>query len=239
MGTDTNAQTIQYIYTGLKNQLMQPIVPQIVKPLWENFSNYSYFKGREIESPAQRRLLPEHRSDEYTSEFAKMIGEQTGSSPLKIDNLLKGYTGSAGTILFQVLDGLMREGKGEPPERALWQTPMISSFFQRPDGARQIIDFYEASTHISQVVQSMKLMQQAEPDKLPEFIKAHQKELMLAPMAEDAGRKMTDLRKLKKSVMNNETLTGEQKRKMLDQIRKDEIAITSPVNQAARKVNGQ
>jgi hypothetical protein len=237
MKVDTDKQTMKYIGTGIMNQLMQPLVPQAVKPLVENFANYSFFKGREIENGAQKRLLPEHRSDDYTSELAKFIGEQSGSSPLKIDNVLKGYTGTIGTITLQLLDGMMREGKGEPPERALWQIPGISSFIQRPDGARQIIDFYESSTGISQVAQSMKLLRQSDPAKLSAFIKEHQKELMLENVAEDTGRRMTDLRKLDKTIRNHPTMPGADKRKMLDEIRQRQIQLTKPVNETIRKVS--
>lgn len=239
MKVDTNRQTLSYVGTGILNQLMQPLVPQAIKPAFENAINYSFFKGRKIESEAQSRLLPEYRSDDYTSEIAKSIGEATGTSPLKIDNLMKGYSGTIGTIVFQVMDGLMRDGKGEAPERAIWQTPGISSFFQRPDGARQIIDFYEASVKISEVTQSLKLLQASDPAKLPEFIEKHKAELMLGDVTEETGKKMTDLRKLKRSVQNHPTMPGADKRKMLDQIRQTEIELTKPINETIRKVTNQ
>jgi len=83
-------------------------------PFVETIANHSFFKERPL-VPAwmQESRLPEDQYTRYTSGTAKQLGKLFGVSPIKIDNLLSGYTGGWGLDLARGVDqiaGGIRDG---------------------------------------------------------------------------------------------------------------------------------
>lgn len=228
-GHDRADQTVGALKRGAENNLLQPMIPQAIKPMVENYFNYSTFKGGPIENAAQKQLLPEERWDEYTSQAARRIGKASGQSPLQIDNLLRGYFGTMGQFGLGLMDSLMRpESQGPKADYALWNAPMVGSLFQRPDGAGKIIDFYEFHTQVDQAARTLKQIQQyGDPEKLQKFVKDHQKELALQPAVDRLAQGMSAITKMERQIQNSPAMTGEQKRKLLDELRKRKSEIAA------------
>jgi hypothetical protein len=93
----------------LNNFSFNPI-PQAVKPLVEVGTNYDFFRAREMESLGVRGLPTEQRSYSTTSEFAKLIGQASaalGISPIEVEALVNGYTGSMGGLMLAGTDSLL------------------------------------------------------------------------------------------------------------------------------------
>lgn len=238
MGLDRADQTKDALIRGAKNNLMQPVIPQAVKPIAENMTNYSQFRGAPIENAAQKQLLPEERWDEYTSQLARRIGETTGQSPLMVDNLLRGYLGTVGQFGLQFADSLMRpESQGEKADYAIWNTPVVGSFFQRPDAAGKILDFYEFREKVDEAAKSYKqAMQFGDHKKAKEYGEKYRGEMAVQPQVDRIGREMSALTKKDRLILNSPKLTGEQKRKMSDEIRKRKIALAAKALELRKEV---
>ena len=82
------------------SNMIPGIVPTLFLPILEWQANYSYFKGRQLVGSKYQRLPDELQYNDYTSELSKGIGSVLKVSPMKIDNLVRGYTGTMGTLLW-------------------------------------------------------------------------------------------------------------------------------------------
>ena len=236
---DTNAQTRRAIATGIVSQLGMNPVPQLVKPPLENFFNYSMFKGRPIENATQQKLLPAYRSDQYTSELAKKAGVATGQSPMMIDNLMKGYSGTVGAAVLSMMDNMMREYKGEKPDTPIYQMPIIGSFLQRPDGARQVLDFYEAQSEIAKTAQTLKFLQSTDPASARKFYQEHKDKISLEPLAANTTKELTEFKRREQAIRDHPTFTGAQKRQLLDELTQRKLERAKQVNMKINKVTNQ
>lgn len=95
---------------AFSSNMIPGVVPTLFLPILEWQANYSYFKGRQLVGSKYQRLPDELQYNDYTSELSKGIGSVLKVSPMKIDNLVRGYTGTMG--------GLLWSAAGEPFAKA-------------------------------------------------------------------------------------------------------------------------
>jgi len=124
-------------------------IPQFAKPALEDATNYSFFTGRPLESAAMQNLAPEQRITSNTSQLAQDVGSATGLSPIKIDNLLTGYTGSIGTFVIGMVDKLLAPDNA--PSTPFNREPIVRALVTNPNTARDTDRFYEIKNMADQV----------------------------------------------------------------------------------------
>jgi hypothetical protein len=121
--------------------------PQGIKPALETAINYSFFTGRPIESERLQRYEPGERYTDRTSELVKSIGGALNISPVKIEYLIKGYTGSLPLAIVSLSNPILRSSEaGEQPETRSFigsETPLIGSFFQAKDASGLVNKAYK------------------------------------------------------------------------------------------------
>lgn len=112
---------------AFRDNMVPGVLPTLILPLIEWSANYSFFKGRPLVSNKYSRLPDELQYNDYTSELSKGIGSALKLSPMKIDNLVRGYTGTMGALLWNVL--------GEPfakannlPAKHFSELPFVRDF---------------------------------------------------------------------------------------------------------------
>ena len=127
----------------------------LITPLLENAANYSWFRKNQIVGMKNQRLPGEMQYTSGTSELSKMIGGSApvkaivkgGYSPSKIDNLIRGYTGTLGIIAWQWLGEGARALQGKEdlrPEKHLKEQPFIREFFVNDYSLnRSLNEFYD------------------------------------------------------------------------------------------------
>ena len=84
------------------SNVIPSVLPTLILPLIEWSANYSFFKGRPIVGNKYSRLPDELQYNDYTSELSKGIGSTFKISPMKFDNLVRGYTGTMGALLWSM-----------------------------------------------------------------------------------------------------------------------------------------
>jgi hypothetical protein len=94
MGEDTGEQVRASIARQVLGTLSFNPIPQAVLPLIEASSNYSFFLQRDIVGMGKKDLAPEFQTSEGTSQIAIQLGQTLGISPMKIDYVIRGYTGA-------------------------------------------------------------------------------------------------------------------------------------------------
>ena len=128
------------------------LMPAAAKPLLENLTGYSFFTGRQLETKTEQMEKPEFRFRDNTSEVAKQLGSTFGLSPVKVDNLIRGYTGSMGLAMVQAFNFAMPTG-GTPEQatKRLSDMPVVGPLFQPRDAGGIVGAVYDRMTEINEV----------------------------------------------------------------------------------------
>lgn len=125
------------------SNMVPSVVPTLFLPILEWQANYSYFKGRQIVGSKYQRLPDELQYNDYTSELSKGIGSAAKISPMKIDNLVRGYTGTMGGLLWSVLGEPFAKAQNLPKKR-IGELPFIRDFnVTDANLSRPMNDFYD------------------------------------------------------------------------------------------------
>ena len=103
------------------------IFPTVLLPIIEWQVNYSFFRSQNIANRRLQQLPDELQYTNSTSEVSKAIGKATGLSPVKIDNTIRGYTGTMGMFLAQAPDRLVAD-KRNLPEKKISEMTFLRDF---------------------------------------------------------------------------------------------------------------
>ena len=103
------------------------IIPTVFLPIIEWQANYSFFRGQNIANRRLQQLPDELQYTNSTSEVSKAIGKAAGLSPVKIDNTIRGYTGTMGMFLAQAPDRLVAD-KRNLPEKKISELTFLRDF---------------------------------------------------------------------------------------------------------------
>jgi hypothetical protein len=233
------------VRTFLSTFQMNPL-PQIVKPAIEVVFNQNFYQGRKIEPAYLEGLAPEYRYTEQTSEASKLISKALlgAASPVQIDHLIRGYFGSIGSYLVDLSGAAIEMFDTEHGEKA--DAPLlaykygIGRFYQRPEGSGKINKFYSAAEDVSQVFQSyMKLMERGDveeaqkiAEKSPEKIAAND---YFSAIKQALGEVRSDMRR----VNSDKTMSGEEKKDLLEKLRLRQIELTKDIYNVRREIRRQ
>lgn len=124
---DKDKDAVSNFLKAFSSNMMPSVLPTLILPLIEWSANYSFFKGRPLVGNKYSRLPDELQYNDYTSELSKGIGSALKVSPMKIDNLVRGYTGTMGALLWSMA--------GEPfakannlPSKHFSELPFVRDF---------------------------------------------------------------------------------------------------------------
>ena len=215
-------------------------IPQAAKPLIEYGMGKSFYTGRDILSAHEKSLLPEEQFRVNTSEAAKLIGKAAGTSPILLEELVKGYTGTMGLAFLQAVS--IGIPKGNTPEKAaarLSDTPLVGGAFQ-PNDAGGIInatyDRYEDSIKLKRTVDSM--MNEGRMAEAKELLQTRSNEYLAAEMGDFFASQMKELTQFEKAVQAMD-ITPEEKRQRLTNIRKLKTTLAESSRRAVDRIAPQ
>jgi len=212
-------------------------IPQGMKPLIEAGLGQSFYTGRGIMSPHEERLLPEAQFRENTSQVAKTVGAAAGVSPIVLEQLVQGYTGTLGIALLQAVS--MPFGKSDSPEKAfkrLSEMPLVGGAFQPNDAGGIINRAYDRMQEFSKVKATVDdLLERGEKSKAMELIDSKAKQYEAGEIAHDFTTTMAEMSQYERAIRAS-NLDGEQKRERLDDIRKIKIRYAETMRGAVDKI---
>lgn len=99
---DKDKDAVSNFLKAFSSNMIPSVLPTLILPLIEWSANYSFYKGRPLVGNKYSRLPDELQYNDYTSELSKGIGSALKLSPMKIDNLVRGYTGTMGALLWSM-----------------------------------------------------------------------------------------------------------------------------------------
>lgn len=191
-------------------------MPTAVIPIFEAMTNHSLFRQRNIIPQSQENLPAHLQYGANTSEVAKFVGDKINVSPYIVDNTIRGYGGGLAGLGLSAVDAASG-AKENNASKKWYEAPGLRGFtaapYQSSNSVQRVYDDYKEQEKLHN---EFKLTGQR-PDgyDAKEFAKL-----------KNASDSLKGLNKASKAIINNERMSGEQKREQLDKInmRKANIA---------------
>lgn len=207
-------------------------VPAVIRPILENMTNYSFFLQRELEPKSVQGQEPGFRSTSGTSELAKAIGETANISPIKIDNLIRGMFGMMGATTLMATDALVNPTR---PDRPLYQLPFASIFLYDTIGGKAKTEFYDLRERVGTAVTTYNDLKDKNPEKAEAYGEKNANLLSAAPTINQYLKQLNDLGRIRRLLEQGTEemlgMTGEERRKEIDEIRRAENELVSFVRE--------
>ena len=150
------------IYRQLGTSAQLPFISgdigiQALKPFFEAIINRNSFTGGEIVPYYKEKELPAYQARQSSNEVARLLGEALNISPMKIEHVLSGYTGTLGGYVLDIMDVFSRSVTGTPimPPR-LTDIPVLKRLLidiDKAGGLQQ--SFYELRTEVNRATATL------------------------------------------------------------------------------------
>jgi hypothetical protein len=215
------------------------LTPQLIKPALEVGVNYSFFTGNPIIGQGMKNVDPAQQFTSGTSELAKAIGGLTNVSPMKLDYLIRGYTGMLGAFALDATDALANPDRMDKPINRL---PQVSTFMYDPTGRGYKSDFYRFREDVDRVVDTVNLFKrEGRGQELLEYLTPERAQIYaMRGVVSKVQDTLSNLRKHRNIIANDPNMSGEEKRRITDDILAREKEILSAYNvPALREMAGR
>lgn len=202
----------QFAKDAAFDMLKIPFMFTALTPLIENFTNKSFFTGGPIVPRRDQDLLPEDQYGVNTSLTARTVGKLTGTSPYKVDNLVRGYGAGLGRYTTAGTDKVLEKaGVGKMPpqeEKKISELPIINAFtVDSTGGGKAMDDFYKRLDDLVKREKSNEKNQVVDKE-----VKA------VSDGMERASRSISEKRKKYREIQGSFTMSPAEKRKKLDEL---------------------
>jgi hypothetical protein len=228
-GTDTGKDLKEALFRNAMSTLSFNPIPQAALPLVENATNHSFFTGEPIIGKGVEGLAPQLQFGAGTSEFSKKLGKELDYSPQKIDNLIRGYTGTLGSYAMMMIDSaLTQEGDTVKATKRMEQLPVIKRFFAGDMG--NISAYYDLKEEVDTVVQTVNTLQRTgNTDDLKEYLSENKQLYALKGYVGVLDKSMKQLSQMSRLINASKTMTADEKRESLDRIHDAQLKLTERV----------
>jgi hypothetical protein len=200
-------------------------LPTLIKPLFENFANYSTFRQRRIVSPTLEKVEGRQQYNPFTTETAKAAGNVINYSPAKIENLVQGWGGGFGKTLLQGSDKLadFLGGSNRPaqPAERISETPAIRAFVARfPDTQAESIEkFYDMLDEATEKSQTFRaIRREGRREEAQDYRKENIEAIRSLSRLSEVAAGLNDLRHRIDKVRGDKDKDPEDKRREMDRI---------------------
>jgi len=211
-------------------------IPQALKPAIEAGLGKSFYTGRDILSGREKDLLPEDQFRANTAEISKLIGQQAGVSPIILESLVRGYTGTMGLAFLHTLS--LGVPPGEGPEKAvkrLSEYPIVGGAFQPNDAGAIINSVYERMNNAQKVGRTYeKMVTEGRAAEANSLLQRRGNEVLQAELGDEFKSNMNQIVAAERAIQAS-NMSGEEKRKQLDELRKLKIAVAKEIRDVADK----
>jgi hypothetical protein len=227
-------------YKAFKNIAIQTVpggtslfLPAAVKPIVEGVTNYSFFTGRSLETKREQMEQAQYRYRDNTSELAKQVGAMTGTSPIKIENLIRGYTGGMGVALAQSFDFAMpTSGTPEQAAKRLSDAAVIGPLFQPADAGGIVGAVYDRVSTLTETKRTYdNLLKSGQRAEAMEFLQRNMDDYAKSAIA---GNVQQQLGKVTQAInaVKASSMSPDEKRESLDRLQQLRINLAASVRGA-------
>jgi hypothetical protein len=239
-GNDTGQDLKDAMFRSAMSTFAFNPVPQAVKPVFEAAYNFNTFTWRPIVGQGMEEVAPQFQTGPGTSNVSNAIGKALGLSPMKVDHVLKGYTGTLGMYGIDVLDAVMDQfGDSPKPSKRFEQMPVLKRFLVDPEARGNVTQYYQLKDAVDTVVRTMNLLEKtSESDEYLEYLQDNIGTLAVKDYVSDTERVMKTLREAKVAIRSS-GMTADEKRDALTEIGQAENAVTSQIQEIKKLISDQ
>ena len=222
----TGKEAYESLKRGVKGTLgINPLGAQIIKPMFEVIYNKNTFTGAPVVPPymVDDKLEGFAAGRITTSELAKWVGTNTNTNPLKIEHIIKGYTGTIGSYGLMFADALMRtpaltgDKSIEMPSRPMFEYPIIKRFFNTAHNSGAKEDFYELNAEIKKTVNTLgKLAEDGRMAEYEKYLKGRETLVGMASQARYIEKQLKLIRNHKDNIRKSELSPSQKEETIAD-----------------------
>ena len=220
MGDATLDETAKSLSRQLGVTLKVDLTPQVVKPLLEVINNRNNYTGQDIVPYYMEQGMEAGYQSRYsTNEFLRLIGETFNISPLKLEHLMRGYTGTMGTYVLSTVDAVTRQFTDRDVIMPrIDSAPLLRRFFQTELGGGYQQQFYELRAESDKYIQTLNsLKREGRLEEAQAFLLNNQGLARTRPQILALERYMSHWRKQRDRVLNSD-LTPANKKMIIEQM---------------------
>lgn len=220
-GQDTGKETMESLKRQLQSTFMFTLIPQALLPYYEVSTNKSFFTQRPIIGKGMEGVAPRFQVAPGTSSFAQVLAEklriettsdsssftkalakQLDVSPIAMDHIIKGYTGTLGQYAVEVFDAIYNLNNDVPkPSKRFEQLPIIKRLALDPDARGNVTAFYDLKNSVDEVVRTSNLLTRSMNFKeWGPYMSANFKMLATQDYVNDLEKSMSEYRDMKRMV---------------------------------------
>ena len=231
LGQDTNKDFMDSMARNLRSTLAIDYLPQAIKPFVETETNFSLFTRRAIVGQGLEGVAPEYQVGPGTSSAAAALGSQLGMSPMKIDHLIQGYTGTMGMYMTSALDGIMNMNTDKPnASKRFEQMPFIKRFALDPEARGTVTSYYDLKNATDEAVRTSSLLERTMNfEERNKFMKENIKMLATKDYVLDLEKTMKEFRQAQVMIRSSR-MDADAKRDALLRINQAQNALTANIN---------
>jgi hypothetical protein len=229
-GDDTGKDLRDSLFRNAMSTFAFNPIPQTVKPILEASFNFNTFTWRPIVSEGMKDIAPEFQVGPGTSLVAKQIAQALDLSPIKVDHIIKGYTGTMGMYGIDTIDMVLDQfGDSPKATKRFEQLPVIKRFALDKEARGSVTQYYELKDAVDTVVRTINFLEKTgESEAYVEYLTKNQGTLAFKGYIQDTEKTMKSLRDMRTAIRTSQ-MGGDEKRDALLEISKAESAITSEI----------
>ena len=231
-GTDTAKDFTDSMTRQLTSTLMFNPIPQTALPFVEVLTNHSFFTGRDIIGQGMQDIAPEFQVGPGTSLLSQKIGSAVGMSPMKLDHIIKGFTGTIGMYGVDIIDSVLDLNSNSPKvSKRFEQLPVIKRFALDPEARGAVTAYYDLKNSVDEATRTINLLERTGNfEAWGEYYKDNMNLLATKDYVSDLEKDMKEIREMKVMIRSS-TISGDNKRDALVSLNRMENQLVSNIKE--------
>jgi hypothetical protein len=238
LGNDTGKDLAQSTLRSLANTFAFNPIPQTFKPLVEVATNFNFFTMRPIVGQGMQEVEARFQTGPGTSKTAEKIGDLLNLSPMKIDQVIKGYTGTIGGYVTDLIDSISNEFSDVPKaSKRFEQMPIVKRFILDPEARGSVTQFFELQRSVDTVVKTMSLLEKtARPEEYAKYVQDHIGILGVKDYASNVEKSLKQFRDMRRLIAATK-MDPDEKRDLTVELGRAESNLTANIKTIKKAVS--
>jgi Large polyvalent protein associated domain 38/ADP-Ribosyltransferase in polyvalent proteins len=228
-GDDTAKDFTDSMVRNLQSTLMVNPIPQIALPLYEAKTNFSFFTNRPIVGKGLEEIAPEFQIGPGTSRTAEATGKLLGLSPMLVDHVIRGYTGTIGAYASDLIDAMYDLTTDSPKaSKRFEQLPVVKRFVVDPEARGNVTAFYDTKNAVDEATRTLSYLEKNDLKAYGEYYKDNIRMFAFKDYIQDMEKTMKEYRDMK-TMIRSMPMDADQKRDALKSVGQMENALQSNI----------
>jgi hypothetical protein len=239
-GSDTGKDFLKSMSRQFVSTFAFNPIPQTFLPAVEVTTNYSFFTQRSIITPGMENIAPKYQVGPNTSKVSKAIGQALNISPIKLDYLIQGYTGTMGMYAVNLFDSFFDMNSEAPKaSKRLEQMPVLKRFMVDPEARGSISAYYDLKNSVDEVVRTSNFLQRSmDFENYGKYMQENVQMLAVKDYINDLEKTMKEYREMK-NLVRISSMDADSKRDTLSNIGKLEQQLTRNIQMLKKQIASQ